>query len=127
MRDGYQRKMKEIFIARGESHSYSNGRHFGFHAPTRVCHFDNRASCVSYPDGQTNYPTFQRMVHRDRTVVQLSTRVMAHQCVSNTLSTQCIDTVRFGKLDHPILSAKPQKLKHPVSKTRTSGFLDSTY
>jgi hypothetical protein len=31
-------------------------------------------------------------------------------------------TVQFGKLDHPILSAKPQNPEHPVSKTRTPGF-----
>jgi hypothetical protein len=31
LRDGYQRKMKEIFIARRVSHDYSNGRPFGSH------------------------------------------------------------------------------------------------
>jgi hypothetical protein len=31
-------------------------------------------------------------------------------------------TVRFGKLNHSVLSAKPQKPEYPVSKTRTSGF-----
>jgi hypothetical protein len=31
-------------------------------------------------------------------------------------------TVRFGKPDHPILSAKPQKPKHLIFKTGTSSF-----
>jgi hypothetical protein len=30
--------------------------------------------------------------------------------------------IRFGKPNHPVLSAKPQKPEHPVSKTRTSDF-----
>jgi hypothetical protein len=34
-----------------------------------VCHFENRASCTGYPDGQTNYPTFQRKVHKNVTAV----------------------------------------------------------
>jgi hypothetical protein len=90
MRDGYQRNTKEIFIAHEASHDYSNGRRFGDHTPTQVRHFKNRASCVGYPDGQANYPTFQRKVHRDVTIVQLSTRVLwTHQYVSNTSLTQC--------------------------------------
>jgi hypothetical protein len=32
LQDGYQRKTKEIFIAREASRGYSNGSHFGFHA-----------------------------------------------------------------------------------------------
>jgi hypothetical protein len=35
-----------------------------------VRHTENRVSCVGYPDGQANYSTFQRKVHRDVTVVQ---------------------------------------------------------
>jgi hypothetical protein len=90
MRDGYQCKTKEIFIAREASHGYSSARHFGSRTPTRVHHFENRASCTGSPDGQANCPTFQRKVHRDVTAVQLSTRVLqTRQCVSNTSSTQC--------------------------------------
>jgi hypothetical protein len=51
MRDDYQYKTKEIFIAR-------NGHHFGSRVPTRVRHFENRASRASYPHGQVNCPTF---------------------------------------------------------------------
>jgi hypothetical protein len=75
LRDGYQRKMKEIFIAREASRGYSNGCHFGSRAPAQVRHFENHASCTGCPNGQVNYPTFQRKVHRDVTVVQQSTRV----------------------------------------------------
>jgi hypothetical protein len=54
MRYGYHRKTKEIFIAREASHGYSNGHHFGSHAPTRVHHFENRASYASCQEGQAN-------------------------------------------------------------------------
>jgi hypothetical protein len=54
MRDGYQRKMKGVFIAREVLHPYSNGRRFGPCASTQVHHFDNRASCAYYPNGQAN-------------------------------------------------------------------------
>jgi hypothetical protein len=40
-----------------------------------ACPLENSASCVGYLDDQANCPTFQRKVHRDVTVVQLSTRV----------------------------------------------------
>jgi hypothetical protein len=59
IRIGYQRKMKEIFIAREASRGNSNGHHFGSLAPTRLRHFENRASCADYPDGQANCSTFQ--------------------------------------------------------------------
>jgi hypothetical protein len=68
LRDGYQCKTKEILIAREASCGYSNGRHFSFHAPTQVCHFENRASCTGYSDSQANCPAFQRKVHRRRGV-----------------------------------------------------------
>jgi hypothetical protein len=88
MRDSYQRKMKEIFIAREASYCYSNGHHFDSRAPTQVRHFENHALCAGYPNGQVNYSTFQRKVHKDVTIVQLSTRVFqTHQCVSNISST----------------------------------------
>jgi hypothetical protein len=58
MQNGYQHKTKGVFIAREVSHGYSNGCHFGSRAPTRVRHFENCASCTSYPDGQANCPTF---------------------------------------------------------------------
>jgi hypothetical protein len=58
MRDGYQRKIKGVFITREALHSYSNGRRFGPCAPTQVRRFENRASCVGYLNGQANYPTF---------------------------------------------------------------------
>jgi hypothetical protein len=75
LRNGYQRNMKEIFIAREASHDYSNEHPFGSRAPTRVRHFKNRASCTDYPDGQANCSTFQRKVHRDVTAVHLLTCV----------------------------------------------------
>jgi hypothetical protein len=65
MRDGYQRKTNEVFIAR-EASWLQYGRTFGPCAPTRVCRFENRASCAGYPDGQANSPTFQYKVHRRR-------------------------------------------------------------
>jgi hypothetical protein len=58
IRDGYQCKTKEIFIAREVSHNYNNEHRFGSRMPTRVRRFKNRASCASYPDSQANYPTF---------------------------------------------------------------------
>jgi hypothetical protein len=58
LRDGYQRKMNEIFIASEASRGYSNGCPFDSRAPTRVRHFENRASCAGYPDGQENCLTF---------------------------------------------------------------------
>jgi hypothetical protein len=58
MRDGYQHKMKEIFIAREELHDYSNGHHFGSHVTTRVCCFESHASCIAYLNNQLNCPTF---------------------------------------------------------------------
>jgi hypothetical protein len=71
LRDGYQRKMEEIFIAREASHDYSNGHHFGSCAPTQVCCFENCALCTGYTDDQANCPTFQRNVHMDVTIMQL--------------------------------------------------------
>jgi hypothetical protein len=50
MQDSYQRNTKEIFISRETSHGYHNGHHFDFRAPTLVRRFENRASCVGYPD-----------------------------------------------------------------------------
>jgi hypothetical protein len=85
MQDGYQRKMKEIFITREASCGYNNGCHFGSRGPTRVHHFKNCASCIDYPDGQANCPIFQRKIHRDVTVVQLST------CVID--SSMCIEYI----------------------------------
>jgi hypothetical protein len=61
--------MNKIFIACEALHGYSNERHFGSCAPTRVRHFENRVSCAGYPDSQANCPTFQRKVHRDMMVV----------------------------------------------------------
>jgi hypothetical protein len=90
MRDGYQRKMKEISIARETSRYYSNEHHFGSHIPTQVRQFENHASWAGYLDGQVNCPTFYRNVHRDVIAVQLSTHVLrTRQCVSNTSSIQC--------------------------------------
>jgi hypothetical protein len=51
LRDGYQRKTKDIFIAHEASHDYSNGCHFSSRTPTQVRHFENRASCTGRPDG----------------------------------------------------------------------------
>jgi hypothetical protein len=70
LRDGYQHKTMEIFIANEASRGYNNGCPFNSRMPTRVRHFGNRSSRVGYPDGQASYPTFQKKVHRDVTVVQ---------------------------------------------------------
>jgi hypothetical protein len=87
MRDGYQRKMKEIFIAREVLCGYSNGRRFSSRASTRVRCFENRASYIGYLDSQANCPTFQRKVHRDVTVVQLSTRVAdSSMCIEHIIN-----------------------------------------
>jgi hypothetical protein len=85
LRDGYQHKTKEIFIASEASRGYSNGCPFDSCAPTRVCHFKNRASCAGYPDGQANCLTFHRKVHRDMTAVQQKT------CVAD--SSMCIEHI----------------------------------
>jgi hypothetical protein len=58
MRDGSQRKMKEIFIASEASCGYSNDCLFDSRTPTQVRHFENRSSYVGYLDGQANCPTF---------------------------------------------------------------------
>jgi hypothetical protein len=88
MGDGYQRKTNEIFIACEASRGYSNGRHFGSHTPTRVRHFQNRASCFSYPDNQSNYPTFHKKVHRDVTAMQLLTRVAgSSMCIGHIINS----------------------------------------
>jgi hypothetical protein len=89
MRDGYQRKTNEIFIARKMSRGYSNVCHIGSHTPTRVRHFKNHASCASYPDGKlSNFS--EKKVHRDMMAMQLSICMLrTRQCVSNTSSTQC--------------------------------------
>jgi hypothetical protein len=58
MRDGYHRKTKGVFIACEASHGYNNGRHFDSRTSTRVCHFENRASCAGYPDSQAKCSTF---------------------------------------------------------------------
>jgi hypothetical protein len=44
MRDDYQCKTKEIFIASETSRRYSNEHHFGSHTPTQVHPIENRAS-----------------------------------------------------------------------------------
>jgi hypothetical protein len=75
LRDGYQRKTMEIFIASEASRGYSNGHTFDSRAPTRVRHFRNRASCAGCPDDQANCPTFQRKVHRDVIAMQQATHV----------------------------------------------------
>jgi hypothetical protein len=64
VRVGHQRKTNGVFIVREVSHRYSNGRPFGPCTPTQVCSFENRASCTSYLDGQANYQSFQRKVHK---------------------------------------------------------------
>jgi hypothetical protein len=58
MRDGYQRRMKGVFIDYEAPRRCSNGCHFGPCTPTQVHHFENRASCANCPDGQANCPTF---------------------------------------------------------------------
>jgi hypothetical protein len=96
MRDGYQRKMKVIFIAREASCDYSNGRRFGSRASTRVRHFENHVSCVSYPDDQVNYSSFQRNVHRDVMAMQLTTCVLwSRQCVSKHIINPVRHRVRL--------------------------------
>jgi hypothetical protein len=87
LQDDYQRKMKGVFICREVLRRYSDGHLFSPCAPTRVHRFDNRASCVGYPDGQDNYSTFQRNVHRDVTVVQLSTCVVdSSMCIKHIIN-----------------------------------------
>jgi hypothetical protein len=79
--------MIEIFIAREASRGYNNESHFGSHAPTRLRHFKNYASYTGYPDGQANCLTFQRKLHRDVTVVQLSTRVVdSSMCIEHIIN-----------------------------------------
>jgi hypothetical protein len=58
LRDGYQRKTNDIFIACEASHGYSNECHFDSRTLTQVRHFENRASCAGCLDGQGNCPTF---------------------------------------------------------------------
>jgi hypothetical protein len=43
---------------------YSDGCTFDSRTATEVHHFDNRASCTGYPDGQANCSTFQKKVHK---------------------------------------------------------------
>jgi hypothetical protein len=50
----------EIFMANEVLRRYNNGRCFDSSAPTQARHFENRASCVGYSDGQANYSTFQK-------------------------------------------------------------------
>jgi hypothetical protein len=112
MWDGYQRKTKGVFIACEASHGYSSGRHFGSRAPTRVCHFENRALWAGYPDGQANYPTFQRNVHRDVMVVQLLTHV--------TDSSMCIKHI-INPVRHQVKLIRRMKIEgsvKPISGTR---------
>jgi hypothetical protein len=52
IRDGYQRKTKEIFIVCEVLRRYSNGRHFDSRAPTRLRCFENCAYCTGYPHSQ---------------------------------------------------------------------------
>jgi hypothetical protein len=68
--DGYLCKTKGIFIVREASRCHSNGHRFDSRAPTRTHRIENCASCVGYPDGQANYLTFQRKVHRDVTAMK---------------------------------------------------------
>jgi hypothetical protein len=56
----------EIFMANEVSHRYNNERRFDSSTLTQARHFENRASCVGYPDGQANCSTFQKKVHRRR-------------------------------------------------------------
>jgi hypothetical protein len=56
--DGYQRNMKEIYIAREALRCYSNDSHFDSRAPTQVLHFENRTSCIGYPDDKATCSTF---------------------------------------------------------------------
>jgi hypothetical protein len=87
LRDCYQRKIKEIFIASEVSRGYSNGHPFDSHVPTRVCHFKNHASCASYSDAQAKFLTFQRKVHKDVTVVQLLTHVVdSSLCIEHIIN-----------------------------------------
>jgi hypothetical protein len=58
MRDGYQCKIKEVFIAREASRCYSNRHTFDSYAPTQLRRFVNRASCVGYLDGEANGSAF---------------------------------------------------------------------
>jgi hypothetical protein len=78
---------EKIFITREASCGYSNRDCFGSRALTRVRCFENHTSCASYPDGQTNCSTFQRKVHRDVMVMQLSTRVMdLSMCIEHIIN-----------------------------------------
>jgi hypothetical protein len=67
--------MMEIFIASEAPHGCRNGYPFDSRALTQVRHFENRTSCVGYPDGETICPTFQRKIHRDVMTVQQATRI----------------------------------------------------
>jgi hypothetical protein len=58
MQDGYQSKVKGVFIAREVSRRYSNGCTFDSHAPTKMRRFENHASCVGYLDGQASSLAF---------------------------------------------------------------------
>jgi hypothetical protein len=75
MQDGYQSKVKGVFIAREVSRRYSNGCTFDSHAPTKMRRFENRASCVGYLDGQASSLAFQRKVQRDMMAMQQLTHV----------------------------------------------------
>jgi hypothetical protein len=58
MRDDYQRKMKEIFIVVKHHGAIVIGIIFDPQVLTRTRRIENHASCIGYPDGQTNCPTF---------------------------------------------------------------------
>jgi hypothetical protein len=67
-----------------------------------VLHFENRASCVGYPDSQENCPTFQRKVHRDVTVVYL------YMCISD--SSMCIEHI-INPVQHGIRLIRRLKIE----------------
>jgi hypothetical protein len=114
--DGYQHKTKEIFIASEASHGYSNGHPFDTRTLTRVCHFENHTSCAGYLDGQANYPTFQRKVHK--------------RCDGRVANDMCCRLVNLYRThhQHSVTSGETyQKIEgsmKPISGTRCmkSGF-----
>jgi hypothetical protein len=85
MRDGYQRKIKVVFIAREASHRYSNGHRFGLCAPTKcVILIIMHRVPVIHTIKQTGQ-LFREMYTEDMTVVQQTTRV--------TDSSMCIEHI----------------------------------
>jgi hypothetical protein len=58
------------------SHGYSNERHFDPRVSTHARRIEKHTSYAGYPDGQANYPTFQRKIHTDVMVTQQCTRVL---------------------------------------------------